>query len=84
MKLTKLEAFVLNALSDDIENLEQIYISIAFNFSSELFSKDSNSFYLRPNKEFQYSLPDIIESLIKFYHEKIILIVNNDEVNSTI
>lgn len=84
MRISKIEAFVLNSMVDDCENLEQIYKSIAFEFSSDLHEVNPKSFYLRPNKEFSYSLDIVIETLIKFVNEGIISIRNPEDINKNI
>jgi len=47
--LTQLDWEILNATADDWENLEQIYRSICFDFSAELYEHaKEGAFYLRP------------------------------------
>jgi hypothetical protein len=52
MSLTKTQWLVLNAATDDFENLEQIYRSVSLEFSSERYNpSDPSSFYWREAKD---------------------------------
>ena len=62
--LTNFEAEVLNAVADDVENLEHIYKSLALDFSAENYqSGDVSAFYWR-QREPQIFLADIADALI--------------------
>jgi hypothetical protein len=63
LTLTEFESDVLNAMADDIENLEQIYKSLALEFSPENYqSGDVSAFYWR-QREPQIFLADIADAL---------------------
>ena len=64
--LSSIEQLVVNAASDDFENLEQIYRSISLEFSSENFKPtDPKSFYWReaPDAPSLGAVADAIQKL---------------------
>lgn len=64
--LSSIEQLVLNAASDDFENLEHIYRSISLEFSSENFKpNDPKSFYWReaPNAPALGAVADAVQKL---------------------
>jgi len=61
--VTKTQWLVLNATSDDFEDLEQIYRSICLEFSAERYDpSDPKSFYWREGAD-AVPLSDIVEAL---------------------
>lgn len=61
--VTKTQWLVLNATSDDFENLEQIYRSICLEFSAERYDpSDPQSFYWREGAD-AVPLSEIVEAL---------------------
>ncbi len=61
--LTKTQWLVLNATTDDFENLEQIYRSICLDFSAERYAPSNpGSFYWRESAD-AVPLSEIVEAL---------------------
>jgi hypothetical protein len=61
--LTKTQWLVLNATADDFENLEQIYRSMALEFSAERYStSDTKAFYWRESADC-VPLSEIVEAV---------------------
>ena len=70
--ITESQFAIMNALSDDFENLEQIFKSICLDFSGEAFDpSNANLFYWR---ESEYSLPlaTIADDLVSLWTMKLV------------
>ncbi len=64
---SQIAEMVLNATSDDFESLEQIYLSVCMEFSSENYRPDdSNAFYWRKASDAPL-LADIADTIKKLF-----------------
>jgi len=64
LPLTKLEAEVLNAMADDVENLEQIYKAVSLQFFSENYQFDDPRTYGWREREPTVFLSEIADTLV--------------------
>lgn len=63
VSLNRTHYLVLNATTDDFEDLEQIYRSVCLTFSPERYSpSDPGAFYLRPSED-AVPLSEIVEAI---------------------
>ena len=65
--LTSIQLAILNAMADDLENLEQIYKSVCLEFSSEQFDPSNpGSFYWRAATN-GWLLSEVADNLVTLF-----------------